>query len=1066
MLALLYLAVMCALGDAIGRRFFTFVSLAHRGASAFLIGGLLSSWWTYTLAYFCSGATSPMLWGNLLFFITAIGLVLWLNQNPQKEPPSTALDVSDAQFQKWDWIIAGVFVLFIAWMMFQTLTMSDGTLLIGHHQNADFGSTLSIMQSFALGHNFPTEYPHFTGERIRYHFLFYFLAGNLEYLGLSPVIANNLLSIFSLTAMLILVMTLGGVLFRSRTAGRIGAALFFTHGSLAYVSFLLSQPSFSALFSALNSMSKFLPGLRDPSGVPYRGEDWGVWTLNVYLNQRHLSSAIAIFLLILIYVVIRLREKNELEPEPVFELSEEASEEKSDIEDAESFEGEQQPLAAKSVASSTVSDDEDEAEGDEDDDDEETDDDDLVDDEDEDDDDDEYEDEEEEEEEEDEDEEEFSLAEYIKENSVVVFCGVLLGLLPMWNGAIFLGAGVILAAMIVFFSRFRRQLITLAVTTAIVSLPQIIYLKTGHVKPTDYSMLRWGFVIEDAGIFNVLWWTLHTFGFKLALLGIALYFASRLERRLMLAVSILLPLTYCFQFSEEILANHKFINLWLVIVNIYCGYAVVKLWYLKVGKNMLTSRIAAILLLVLIVTGGLIDLMPIKNSDDPTFYIKYKYYDNKLLDWVKGNTDPKAIFLSDKLINHEILLAGRRLFYGDPYYAWGTDYDTREREKTVKTMLESKDANQVFTLLKENNISYIAMDDRLRKGNSIAKNVTEEVFANYFEVVFSDDTTDFGGHIKMYKVPETLSNAPAGSPSDNPGDPGDPPAPEGPAANIFQGGGEGTQLGQFKSPRGLAVDGKGFIYVADYFNARVQKFAPDGKFVLAFGTKGEGEGQFKEPNSVIVDESGVYVTDGLAHKMLKFDADGKFIKEWTKPVVDFYGARDLAFGPNKKIYIIDQGHTQITVFDPAADIFTSWGSGGAGDGQFNEATGIGIGANMVFVADRDNRRVQVFDLDGKFIRQWPIVGWERSHFPDVVYDDVTKHVYVSHGGLNQILVFDVEGNPLPALATEQGEVLNNPSAMVIAESSRQRRLFVVNTGGQKVSTIGLEAKKAETKKGK
>ena len=169
-----------------------------------------------------------MLWGNLLFFITAIGAILWLRENPPKKEPLTAIDLSDAGFQQWDWVIAGVFLVFVTWMMFHTFTMGDGKIMIGHHQFPDFGSTLSIMQSFADGHNFPTQYTHFTGERIRYHFLFYFQAGNLEYLGFSPAVANNILSIFSLTSMLILVMTLGVVLFRSRIAGRIGAALFFS----------------------------------------------------------------------------------------------------------------------------------------------------------------------------------------------------------------------------------------------------------------------------------------------------------------------------------------------------------------------------------------------------------------------------------------------------------------------------------------------------------------------------------------------------------------------------------------------------------------------------------------------------------------------------------------------------------------------------------------------------------------------------------------------------------------------------------------------------------------------
>src|SRR5262245_65243509 len=123
-------------------------------------------------------------------------------------------------------------------MMFSSFGMEAGRLQIANHQWSDFGPNVAIMQSFALGRNFPTEYPHFSGDRIRYHFLFYFQAGNLEYLGLNPAWSNNLLSVFSLVAMLVLVMSLGDLLFRSRAVGRIGAALFFFHGSLHYISYI------------------------------------------------------------------------------------------------------------------------------------------------------------------------------------------------------------------------------------------------------------------------------------------------------------------------------------------------------------------------------------------------------------------------------------------------------------------------------------------------------------------------------------------------------------------------------------------------------------------------------------------------------------------------------------------------------------------------------------------------------------------------------------------------------------------------------------------------------------
>src|SRR5205085_8725941 len=126
----------------------------------------------------------------------------------------------------------------------------------------------------------------------------------------------------------------------------------------------------------------------------------------------------------------------------------------------------------------------------------------------------------------------------------------------------------------------------------------------------------------------------------------------------------------------------------------------------------------------------------------------------------------------------------------------------------------------------------------------------------------------------------------------------------------------------------------------------------------------------------------------------------------------------------------------ITVFDPATEASTNFGSAGTGEGQFNEATGIGVGAGLIFVCDRDNHRVQVFDLDGKFIRQWGISGWERGHFPDVVYDEANKHLYVSDGRSNSILVFDTDGNPLPPLALPDGVKLANPSALVITDTGK------------------------------
>ena len=304
MLAILYLAAMVYFGDCLCRRFYRFASIQQRIATAFLVGLLLSSGITYLGSLAFAQTSQPLVAGNIIFLLV-FALAAF------KMPKRLSSDYLDSESvrppgdEKWDWLFAGIFLAAACWLMFSTLSFHNGNFQFGFKSWTDFGANLSLSQSFALGHNFPSEHPFFPGEPLRYHFLFWFQAANLSFLGLNLVWSVNLLSIFSLMALLILIMTFTELLFGSRAAARIAAILFFfPASSLSYIPFLQTQTSFGGAIDTILKSTQFLP-----SGYPFRGEDWGALTISVFGYQRHLISAVGIFFVVMVFLVDFYRHK-------------------------------------------------------------------------------------------------------------------------------------------------------------------------------------------------------------------------------------------------------------------------------------------------------------------------------------------------------------------------------------------------------------------------------------------------------------------------------------------------------------------------------------------------------------------------------------------------------------------------------------------------------------------------------------------------------------------------------------------------------------------------------------
>ena len=105
--------------------------------------------------------------------------------------------------------------------------------------------------------------------------------------------------------------------------------------------------------------------------------------------------------------------------------------------------------------------------------------------------------------------------------------------------------------------------------------------------------------------------------------------------------------------------------------------------------------------------------------------------------------------------------------------------------------------------------------------------------------------------------------------------------------------------------------------------------------------------------------------------------------------------------------------------DSDGKVLVSWGSTGTGDGEFTEATSVAVdGKNSrVYVADPRNKRIEVFDTNGKFLEKWPVPQWVPSgwYFQDLVIDSEAGRLYASSVATDEVLVFDLTGKVVASL---------------------------------------------------
>ena len=239
---------------------------------------------------------------------------------------------------------------------------------------------------------------------------------------------------------------------------------------------------------------------------------------------------------------------------------------------------------------------------------------------------------------------------------------------------------------------------------------------------------------------------------------------------------------------------------------------------------------------------------------------------------------------------------------------------------------------------------------------------------------------------------------------------------------------------EWREVAAVTVDGNDNVYVFNRGEHPMMVFDKDGNFVKSWG-----EGVFSRAHGVSLGpDNTLYCSDDGDHTVRQCTLDGEVLMTIGvpgEPAPLFSGdpfnrCTHTALDPKTgDIYVSDgYGNSRVHKYSPDGKLLFSWGAPGTDPGEFSIAHNIVTDADgYVYVADRENHRIQIFDANGKFEEQWPNV-----HRPCGLYISPEQHIYVGELGWGmgvqrnvpnigpRVSVLDRRGNTLARLGNGYG----------------------------------------------
>jgi hypothetical protein len=296
MLATLYLLLSLYVGCYVSLKITSFLKVHIENyfyrwilvSLAFPIGLMLITSWVYIFYYLFKNTSHALLFANLTLLAPLILLLKIFPLNWSKDPCWYSAKMYPETYFFFFILIIGSF------LFFSSINQHFDVIEIGSTVHSDFGPHTAMIRSFSIGKNVPTDYPLFASSGVRYHFLFYFLCGNLEYLGFNLPMSLNVSSLLTFVSAFMLFFIFIRIATKNYAIAWLTVLFFLFRSSPAFLTKLAAVLKKQATWNSLFYPSQFI--------ALTENEHWGLWGINIWANQRHLSTGFSVLILILIFM--------------------------------------------------------------------------------------------------------------------------------------------------------------------------------------------------------------------------------------------------------------------------------------------------------------------------------------------------------------------------------------------------------------------------------------------------------------------------------------------------------------------------------------------------------------------------------------------------------------------------------------------------------------------------------------------------------------------------------------------------------------------------------------------